>query len=126
MAFINTDNNFKKIDGFFGDEQEVIATYSVKPDLFQITTFDNESLSDIIESLLYPYVAFNFSSFTTTEASGTFEYGTAKSITAVKPTYTKGSKDLTNMKVGTTSGGSNLYNSSVPNSGTSISLSTPL
>ena len=43
MAFINTDNNFKKIDGFFGDEQEVIATYSVKPDLFQITTFDNES-----------------------------------------------------------------------------------
>lgn len=90
------------------------------------TTFDNESLSDIIESLLYPYVAFNFSSFTTTAASGTFEYGTAKSITAVKPTYTKGSKDLTNMKVGTTSGGSNLYNSSVPNSGTSISLSTPL
>lgn len=90
------------------------------------TTFDNESLSNIIESLLYPYVAFNFSSFTTTAASGTFEYGTAKSITAVKPTYTKGSKDLTNMKVGTTSGGSNLYNSSVPNSGTSISLSTPL
>ena len=43
MAFINTDNNFKKTDGFFGDEQEVIATYSVKPDLFQITTFDNES-----------------------------------------------------------------------------------
>ena len=43
MAFINTDNNFKKIEGFFGDEQEVIATYSVKPDLFQITTFDNES-----------------------------------------------------------------------------------
>ena len=90
------------------------------------TTFNNKSLTDIIEDLLYPYVAFTFSSFTTTAASGTFEYGTAKSITAVKPTYTKGSKNLTNMKVGTTSGGSNLYNSSVPNSGTSVSLSTPL
>lgn len=90
------------------------------------TTFDNESLSNIIESLLYPYVAFNFSSFTTTAASGTFEYGTAKSITAVKPTYTKGSKDLTNMKVGTTSGGSNLYNGTVPNSGVSATLTTSL
>lgn len=90
------------------------------------TTFSNKPLKEIFEDMFYPYVAFTFSSFTTTAASGTFEYGTAKSITAVKPTYTKGSKNLTNMKVGTTSGGSNLYNSSVPNSGTSISLSTPL
>lgn len=88
------------------------------------TTFDNESLSDIIESLLYPYVAFSFSSFTTTAASGTFEYGTAKTVSAVKPTYSNGSKSLTNMKVGSTSGGSDLYNGAAPSSGSTQNLTT--
>lgn len=88
------------------------------------TTFSNKPLKEIIEDMFYPYVAFTFSSFTTTAASGTFEYGTAKTVSSVKPTYTNGSKSLTNMKVGSTSGGSDLYNGAVPASGSTQNLTT--
>ena len=90
------------------------------------TTFDNVPLLDIIEQLLYPYVAFSFSSISTTAASGSFEYGTTKSVTKVKPTFTLGSKNLTSVKVGTTSGGGDLYSGTTATSGSDITLTTPL
>lgn len=86
------------------------------------TTFDHVSIRTIIENLLYPYVAFTFSSIATTVASGTFEYGTAKSITKVTPTFTNGSKTINSVKIGNTSGGSNLYSGSSATSGTAITL----
>lgn len=88
------------------------------------TTFDNVSIRTIIENLLYPYVAFTFSSIATTVASGTFEYGTAKSITKVTPTFTNGSRSINSVKIGNTSGGSNLYSGSSATSGTAITLTS--
>ena len=90
------------------------------------TTFDHVSVLDIIEMLLYPYVAFSFSSISTTAASGSFEYGTTKSVTKVKPTFTSGSKSLTSVKIGTTSGGSDLYSGTTATSGSDITLTAPL
>lgn len=88
------------------------------------TTFDNKSVREILEDMLYPYVAFSGFSIVTTDASGTFEYGTTKSITKVTPKFTKGSKNINSIKIGTTSGGSDLYDGSSATSDTTITLTT--
>ena len=88
------------------------------------TTFSNKSVIDIIEDMLYPYVAFSFSSIATNAASGTFEYGTSKTITSVTPTFTQGSKNISSVKIGTTSGGNDLYNGTTATSGSGITISS--
>lgn len=91
------------------------------------TTYpDGISILDLIDNLLHPYVKFTFSSIATTAASGTFEYGTQKIVTKVKPTFTLGSKNISSIKIGTTSGGSDLYSGSSATSGTDITLSSSL
>lgn len=72
------------------------------------------------------YTSFTFNSIATQASSGTFEYGTSKAVTYVTPTFTNGSDAITSTKIGTTSGGSNLYNGGSATSGTAITLTTPL
>ena len=86
------------------------------------STFTNKPIIDLIDEMLHPYVAFTFSSIATTAASGTFEYGTTKSITKVKPTFTLGSKNINSVKIGTTSGGTDLYTGSSATNNTDITL----
>lgn len=88
------------------------------------TTFNNKSVREILEDMLYPYVAFSGFSIATTDASGTFEYGTTKSITKVTPKFTKGSKNISSVKIGTTSGGSDLYSGTSATNNTAITLTT--
>lgn len=73
-----------------------------------------------------PYTSFTFASIATQVASGTFEYGTSKEVTQVTPNFTSGSDAITSTKIGTTSGGSNLYSGGSATSGDAIALTTPL
>jgi hypothetical protein len=86
--------------------------------------YTNADIADVLSDLLFPYVAPSFSSISTSASSGTFEYGTTRTITKVTPTFTKGSKNITSVKIGTTSGGSDLYSGTSATSGTAITLTT--
>ena len=87
-------------------------------------TYTNAELSDVLSDLLFPYVAPTMSSITLSAAAGTFEYGTTKTVSKVTPNFTKGSKNITSVKIGTTSGGADLYSGTSATSGTAITLTT--
>lgn len=87
-------------------------------------TYTNAELSDVLSELLFPYVAPTMSSITLSAAAGTFEYGTTKTVSKVTPNFTKGSKNITSIKIGTTSGGADLYSGTSATSGTAITLTT--
>lgn len=89
------------------------------------TTFDNMPITDVLTKILYPYIAPTLNSITLAEAAGTFEYGTKRTISKVTPNFSKGSKAITSITIGTTSGGSDLYSSSTVTSGTAITLANP-
>lgn len=88
------------------------------------TNLKDKSVAEVIEQIFFPYVAFSFSSISTTASSGTKEYGTSVTISKVKPTFTAGSKAINSVKIGTTSGGSDLYLGTSATSGTNITLTT--
>lgn len=85
-------------------------------------TYDNADIADVLSDLLFPYVAPTFNSISTSASSGTFEYGTTRTVTKVTPNFTKGSKNITSVKIGTTNGGSDLYSGTSATSGTAITL----
>ncbi len=85
-------------------------------------SYSNAAIVDVLSDLLFPYVAPSLSSITLSEAAGTFEYGTSKTVSKVTPNFTKGSKAITSIKIGTTSGGSDLYSGTSATSGTAITL----
>lgn len=89
------------------------------------TTYTDAALVDVLTDLLFPYVAFTFSGISTSESSGTLEYGTTRTITSVTPSFTLGSKPITSINIGTTAGGSDLYSGTSATSGTAITLSAP-
>lgn len=84
--------------------------------------YTDATVADVLSDLLFPYVAPTFSSISTTEAAGTFEYGTTKTISKVTPKFTLGSKPITSIKIGTTSGGSDLYSGTTAANNTAITL----
>lgn len=86
--------------------------------------YTNANIDDVLTDLLFPYVAPTMSSITLSAAAGTFEYGTTKTVSKVTPSFTKGSKNITSVKIGTTSGGANLYSGTSATSGTAITLTT--
>lgn len=86
--------------------------------------YTNADLNDVLSDLLFPYVAPTMSSITLSAAAGTFEYGTTKKVSKVTPNFTKGSKNITSVKIGTTSGGADLYSGTSATSGTAITLTT--
>lgn len=85
---------------------------------------ENLTIDRVIQKLLFPYVAFSFSSISTTTSAGTKEYGTALTISKVTPSFTVGSEKINSVKIGTTSGGSDLYSGSSATNGTAITLTT--
>jgi hypothetical protein len=88
------------------------------------TTYTNANIVDVLNDLLFPYVAPVFNSFSTTSSGGTYEYGTKVTISKATPSFTVGSKPITSIKVGTTDGGSDLYSGSTATSGSAITLTT--
>lgn len=83
------------------------------------STFTDKSIKDILQAMLYPYVAFTYSSVS---GGGTYEYGTQVTVNTVRPSYTAGSMSLTLAKVGTVSGSGDLYDGAPANT---ITLTTP-
>ena len=85
-------------------------------------TYNETSIIDVLTDLLFPYVAPVFGSLTTSASSGTFEYGTRRTITSATPNFTKGSKEITSIKIGTTDGGTDLYSGTSATSGAAVTL----
>ena len=62
------------------------------------TTFDNKPIKEILDDLLYPYVAFS-ASMSTSPNGGTFEKGTTQNVSTATVSITLGSKQITSIKV---------------------------
>lgn len=88
------------------------------------TSLNGKSVAEVIEEIFFPYVAFSFSSISTSASSGTKEYGTSVAVTKVTPSFTAGSKAISSVKIGTTSGGSDLYSGSSATNGAAITLTS--
>lgn len=89
--------------------------------------YTNADITEVITDLLFPEVAPTWSSLTLYDASGsqlssTYEYGTQITVAKFKPSFIKGSKNITSIKVGTSSGGSDLYSGTTAVSGTTYAL----
>ena len=59
-------------------------------------TYTNANIAEVLSDLLFPYVAPTFSSISTSATSGTFEYGTTRTVTKVTPNFTKSGSEHTN------------------------------
>ena len=72
------------------------------------TTFENQTIKQMFDMLLYPYVAPFGISVRGNTNGGTFEYGTTQTVTTVTVSATKGSVDFTtsNLYRGTSATGS--------------------
>lgn len=93
-------------------------------------TYENANIVEVLSDLLFPYVAPTWSSlglYNSAGASvtGTHEYGTEITVAKFKPTFTKGSKTINSLKVGTSNGGNDLYSGTTATSGTTYTLNTP-
>ena len=92
-------------------------------------TYENAHLTTVLSDLLFPYVKPDITNLAIynadgTSVSGTHEYGTSVTVAKAKPTFTKGSKPITSIKVGTSKGGNDLYEASSAISETTYTLST--
>lgn len=87
------------------------------------TTFDNVPLDQLLTDLLYPYVAYEVKSVTSTDAAGTFEYGSTKTIESIKPTITTGSQKINSLVV-KDAAGNTIYTGTEAVSGTTYTLTT--
>ena len=85
-------------------------------------TYNGADLRDVLVELLFPYVALTLNSITLHESAGVYEYGDEVTVSKVTPTFTLGSKPIASVKIGTISGGSDLYNGTSATSGIAISL----
>lgn len=62
------------------------------------TTFDNKSITEVLNMLLYPYVTFSVS-ISTSPNGGTFEKSASKTISGCTVSITKGSASITSITV---------------------------
>lgn len=90
------------------------------------TVYTDASIVEILTDLLFPYVAFSFTGISTTESTGTLEYGTTRTISKVTPKFTLGSKPITSVKIGATSGGDDLYTGTTATNNTAITLTNSI
>ena len=88
------------------------------------TSLKDKSVAEVIEEIFFPYVAFSFNSISTAAAAGTKEYGTSVTVSKVTPSFTAGSKVISSVKIGTTSGGDDLYSGTSVTNGSAITLTT--
>ena len=89
--------------------------------------YTNADITQVLTDLLFPYIAPTLNSLALYNSSssqllGTYEYGTTITVAKVKPSFTKGSKNITSIKVGTSSGGNDLYSGTTATSGATITL----
>jgi hypothetical protein len=84
--------------------------------------YDNTDITSILTDLLFPYVEPGSLSISTSEKSGTFEYGTVITISEVTPTFTEGSEPIVSIKIGTTKDEDDLYSGTRADSGKAITL----
>lgn len=63
------------------------------------TTFDSVPITEVIDRLLYPYVAFSLGSFTTSPSGGVFEVGTSKFITSCTVYINYGTAKITKIEI---------------------------
>lgn len=88
------------------------------------TSLDEKPVDELLNDMLFPYVKFTFNGISTTESSTTYELGKTVTISKVKPSYTAGSVAINSIKIGTTSGGEDLYSGTSATSGSDITLTT--
>jgi hypothetical protein len=88
-------------------------------------TYTDATVTDILKDLLFASVAPTFTRIRTSEGASTYEYGDAVTVSTVTPEFTLGSKPITSIKIGTTSGGNDLYEGSTATSGVAITLAEP-
>ena len=89
------------------------------------TTFSNKTVQEVFDMLFYPEIPLGNLGVTSSQSSGSFEYGTSRTINTVTPTFAVGSYPITSFKIGTSSGGSDIYDGTAT-SGTAITLSSPI
>jgi hypothetical protein len=87
--------------------------------------YTNASINQVLTDLLFPYIAPTFTSISTSAASGEFECGASRTIRTVTPNFTKGSKEIISVKIGTTAQGYDLYLGTTATSGKEIELAKP-
>lgn len=63
------------------------------------TVLTGKTCKEIIEEMLFPYVAFSLNVSSITPSTSTYEKGSSVTITAVKVSITSGSKTVTNLKL---------------------------
>ena len=97
-------------------QQDMKVTVDVGGITTKPTYVAGTSIESILRALLSPYVAFDYS-VTTTAAAGTFEYGTAKTVTKFTITLTDGSIAPTKLDIGTTLDDDDLASVTNPTSG---------
>lgn len=127
-------NNIDKVDGLedrlTSIEDAGVISGTVTKALGGISkdkTYENASLATVLSDLLFPYVKPDITNLSIYDAngssvSGTHEYGTSITVAKAKPTFTKGSKPITSIKVGTSNDGNDLYEASSADSGTTYTL----
>lgn len=120
-----TGKSLEEIETEFQNNLQISGT--VTKDIGGIskdTVYNNARVIDVLSELLFPYVPFTFNSISTITSAGNKEYGTSVTVSKVTPSFTKGSKDITSVKIGTTSGGNNLYEGTSATHNTAITLTT--
>ena len=122
----NEDNIYFVPEATSGGSGVLEQPINVTVDLGGITTKPTytagTSIETILRALLSPYVAFDYT-VTSTDAAGTFEYGTAKTISKFTITLTSGSVAPTKLEIGTTLDDDDLASVDNPTSG-DVTLST--
>lgn len=84
--------------------------------------FNDKSLLDVINSLIAPYIA---SEFTSIGYGGSSEYGTSQTISSITPIFTKNDDAGKDFTLTATAGSTTLFTSQPAVSGTAIACPTP-
>lgn len=63
------------------------------------TTFNNKKVLELLNDMLYPYVAFSISGFTLSPNGGTYEHGSTVSVTNTTTTVALGSEAITSVEI---------------------------
>jgi hypothetical protein len=86
------------------------------------TDLNGQSAAAILKTILFADVPFTFTGITTSAAAGAYEYGDNVIISTVTPTFTKGSKNINSISIGTFEGVSDLYYSTSVTSDVAINF----
>lgn len=98
------------------------------------STFENKTIKQMLDLLLYPYVAPVVSCSSSPKNGGTYEYGNTQTITSVTVNVTKKARDITKVEIfngaeslgskteGVEAGGTFVFDVNVPINGTEVQI----